>query len=66
MPSPGFGWNGVEKRLCLRDVASQLKALGKKTDDGGILRTQITGSPEVFLRGDGIAHCQISQRRIGE
>src|SRR5262249_15484922 len=40
--------NGIEKRLCLRDIASQLKTDRKKTDDRCIFRTQITGSTEMF------------------
>src|SRR5215831_6413469 len=58
--------NAVQYRLCLSDIASQLKAHSEKTDDGRILRTKITGALEVFSRGGDIARGQIGQRRIGE
>src|SRR6516165_4218946 len=58
--------NGIEKRLCLRDIASQLKALRKKTDNGRIFGTEIVRSAKMSPCPRDIAHSQISQRRIGQ
>src|SRR5215469_8812130 len=63
----GIAWlrmNGIENRLCLRDIASQLKADRKKTDDRCIFRTQIPGSPEMFLGCRNIPSGQVSYRCI--
>src|SRR5262249_48660780 len=59
-----LGMNGIENRLCLREIASQLKADRKKTDDRRIFRTKIAGSPEMFLGRRDIPSRQVSYRGI--
>src|SRR5215831_2722024 len=63
----GIAWlrmNGIEQRLGLCQIASQLKADRKKTDDRRIFRTQIAVSPEMFPGRRDIPSRQVSYRCI--